>query len=65
MSEEKTEEPAEEAIPVPEKARQRDWMPSLIWLIPILAAVVGISLAVQTWLQRGPEITITFHPPKY
>lgn len=61
MSEEKTEEPAEEAIPVPEKARQRDWMPSLIWLIPILAAVVGISLAVQTWLQRGPEITITFH----
>lgn len=61
MSEEKTEEPAEDAIPVPEKARQRDWMPSLIWLIPILAAVVGISLAVQTWLQRGPEIIITFH----
>jgi paraquat-inducible protein B len=60
MSEEKTEEPAEESIPVPEKARQRDWMPSLIWLIPILAAVVGISLAVQTWLQRGPEITIEF-----
>lgn len=61
MSDEKTEEPAEDAIPVPEKARQRDWMPSLIWLIPILAAVVGISLAVQTWLQRGPEIIITFH----
>lgn len=60
MNEEKTEEPAEEAVPVPEKARQRDWMPSLIWLIPILAALVGISLAVQTWLQRGPEITIEF-----
>lgn len=60
MSDEKTEEPAEDAIPVPEKAQQRDWMPSLIWLIPILAAVVGISLAVQTWLQRGPEITIEF-----
>ena len=60
MSEEKIEESVAEAIPVPEKTRQRDWMPSLIWLIPILAAVVGISLAVQTWLQRGPEITIEF-----
>ncbi|SCY51041.1 intermembrane transport protein PqiB [Nitrosospira sp. Nsp13] len=60
MSEEKVEEPAEGSIPVPEKVRKRDWMPSLIWLIPILAAVVGISLAVQTWLQRGPEITIEF-----
>ena len=60
MSEEKIEEPADETIPVPEKARQRDWMPSLIWLIPILAAVIGITLAVHTWLQRGPEIVIEF-----
>ena len=49
---------AAEAIPAPEKVRQRDWVPSLIWLIPILAAVIGISLAVKTWVQRGPEITI-------
>jgi paraquat-inducible protein B len=33
----------------------------LIWLIPILAAVIGISLAVKTWVQHGPQITITFH----
>ena len=51
---------AAETIPAPEKARQRDWVPSLIWLIPILAAVIGISLAVKTWVQRGPEITIVF-----
>ena len=51
---------AAEAIPAPEKVRQRDWVPSLIWLIPILAAVIGISLAVKTWIQRGPEITIIF-----
>lgn len=49
-----------EAMQEPVKAQQRDWIPSLIWLIPILAAVIGISLAVQTWAQRGPEITITF-----
>jgi paraquat-inducible protein B len=49
-----------EGIPTPEKVRQRKWVPWLIWLIPILAAVIGVSLAVQTWVQRGSEITITF-----
>jgi paraquat-inducible protein B len=49
-----------EAIPAPVKVKQRDWIPSLIWLIPIVAALIGISLAVNTWIQRGPEITITF-----
>ena len=49
-----------EPMPAPEKARQKDWVPSLIWLIPILAAIIGISLAVNTVIQRGPEITITF-----
>lgn len=60
MNEEKTADSAE-AMPAPRKAHERDWMPSLIWLIPILAAAIGISLAVKTWVQRGPEITITFH----
>ena len=45
---------------VPERVRQRDWIPSLIWLIPILAAIIGISLAVNTLIQRGPGITIVF-----
>ncbi len=49
-----------EGIHLPEKVRQRNWVSSLIWLIPILAAAVGVSLVVQTWVQRGPEITITF-----
>lgn len=56
----KTEE-VDESIPMPEKRGQRDWIPSLIWLIPILAAVIGISLAVNTWFQRGPEITLVFN----
>lgn len=72
MSEEKSGETGEagpivhpadgaEAIPAPEKVRQRDWIPSLIWLIPILAAVIGISIAIKTWVQHGPEITIIFN----
>jgi paraquat-inducible protein B len=60
MSEEKTPDSTED-IPAPDKVHERDWLPSLIWLIPILAAVIGISLAVKTWIQHGPEITITFH----
>lgn len=32
----------------------------LIWLIPIIAAIIGISLAVMSYLDRGPIITITF-----
>jgi len=32
----------------------------LVWLIPIIAALVGGSLAIKTYLQKGPTITITF-----
>jgi len=33
---------------------------SLIWLVPVLAALIGLSLVVNYWLQAGPEITINF-----
>ncbi len=32
----------------------------LVWLIPIIAALVGGTLAVKTYLQKGPTITIAF-----
>ena len=32
----------------------------LVWLIPLIAALVGGILAVKTYLQKGPTITITF-----
>ena len=32
----------------------------LVWLIPIVAAMIGGTLAVKTYLQKGPTITITF-----
>jgi paraquat-inducible protein B len=32
----------------------------LIWIIPIVAAIIGISLAVKSYVERGPVITITF-----
>ena len=32
----------------------------LIWLIPIVAALIGLSLAVKSYMDRGLVITITF-----
>ncbi|MFL9923037.1 MlaD family protein [Herbaspirillum lusitanum] len=46
--------------PQPEISRRTRWLPSLVWLIPIVAALVGLSLLVHTLAQRGPEITVSF-----
>lgn len=40
---------------------RRRWHSSqLIWLVPIVALVIGLSLAVQAYLQQGSTITISF-----
>ncbi|MDW3685374.1 MlaD family protein [Cupriavidus sp. CV2] len=46
--------------PAPERRRRARWLPSLVWLIPIVAAVVGLSLLIHTLTERGPQITVTF-----
>jgi len=33
---------------------------SLIWLVPIIAALVGISLLVSHFMSAGPQISVTF-----
>lgn len=38
---------------------RRRW-PSAIWLLPIVAVLVGLSLVVHHWLNTGPLITIRF-----
>jgi len=45
-----------EAVPEPKKR----FSLQLVWLIPIVAAVIGGTLAVRTYLQKGPTITISF-----
>ncbi len=44
----------------PRVARRRNWLPSLIWLIPVIAALVGITLVVKILVDRGPEIEVSF-----
>jgi paraquat-inducible protein B len=33
---------------------------SWIWLVPLIAAVIGLSLVVKAWLHAGPTVTISF-----
>ncbi|MDE2086153.1 MAG: MCE family protein, partial [Xanthomonadaceae bacterium] len=51
------EQPGTLPRPVMRKQRSHSW---LIWLVPVLAAIVGLSLVVNAWLQAGPQITISF-----
>ncbi|WP_454765908.1 PqiB family protein [Cupriavidus campinensis] len=52
--------PPPHEVPQPERKPPARWLPSLVWLIPIVAAVVGLSLLITTLASRGPEITVTF-----
>ena len=45
-----------EALPEPKKRFNLQ----LVWLIPIVAAIIGGTLAVRTYLNKGPVITIAF-----
>jgi paraquat-inducible protein B len=50
--------PSEEELPTP-AVRNRSWIPRLVWVVPIAAAVIGISLLIRNWENQGPRITIS------
>jgi paraquat-inducible protein B len=52
--------PSPSMVPLPQQRQQSRWMPSLVWLIPLVAAAIGLSLLIHTLAERGPEITVTF-----
>jgi paraquat-inducible protein B len=51
--------PPEEELPTP-ALKRRSWIPRLVWVVPIAAAVIGISLLIRNWENEGPRITISF-----
>jgi paraquat-inducible protein B len=51
--------PSEEPLPTP-AVQNRSWIPRLVWVVPIVAAVIGISLLIRNWQNEGPRITISF-----
>lgn len=47
-------------IPDAVSEKRRRFSVQLVWIIPILAALVALSIAVKAYLERGQTITITF-----
>ena len=47
-------------MPVAEAVVSERRRPSIVWLIPLVAAVVGAFVAWRTFSERGPEIRIEF-----
>jgi paraquat-inducible protein B len=47
-------------LPEPVLQPRHRWSFSLIWLVPIVAALAGLVLVVRTYLQAGPTVSITF-----
>lgn len=54
-----TRTPLREELPEPRVVRRR-WIPSLIWLVPMTAVVIGASLVVNAWRSAGPRVAISF-----
>lgn len=44
----------------PEVEKASRWLPSLVWLIPLLAALIGLTLVARTILEQGPTVTVSF-----
>ncbi|HEX3382343.1 MAG TPA: MlaD family protein [Paraburkholderia sp.] len=47
-------------LPDPDIEPRSRWLPSLVWVIPLIAALIGIALVIKSVTERGPVITITF-----
>ena len=56
------DEPAGESVgpEAPRAIVRTRSMPSIVWLIPAVAAFVGLYLAFWAWSEQGPSITIVF-----
>ena len=44
----------------PHVEKASSWLPSLVWLIPLLAALIGAGLVVKSFIDRGPTVTVSF-----
>lgn len=53
-------QPDVKEIPEAVAEPKRRWSIQLVWIIPIIAALIGGTLATKAFLERGRTITITF-----
>ena len=48
-------------LPRPVIARRAHYSLWLVWLVPLIAVIIGVTLGARSILNRGPTITIYFH----
>ncbi|MCK7576038.1 MAG: MlaD family protein [Chromatiales bacterium] len=60
MTETEREPDTRSPDPIPEAVARPRGRLSLVWLIPLVALAVGLWLAVKTWNERGPIVSIEF-----
>lgn len=53
-----SETPPDEIPTAVVERRKTRW--SLVWLVPLIALLMGVGLVVRTAMQRGPDIEVTF-----
>jgi paraquat-inducible protein B len=56
-----SQQPEYSDIPEAVSEPKRRFSVQLVWIIPILAALIGLSLGVQAFINRGETIKITFN----
>lgn len=44
----------------PDIVQPRRWRPSLVWGIPLIAALIGLALVANQLSRRGPTVTVSF-----
>lgn len=52
--------PTPEELPNSQIDHRSPWRPGVIWIVPLLAILVGIGLVVQAIRSKGPEVTLQF-----
>ena len=57
MSENSSPQPG---LPSPRVTRKARRSIGWVWLVPVVAALVGLSIVWHTWSKQGPTITIAF-----
>lgn len=53
--------PAPPSLPEPDVEAASRWLPSLVWLVPLLAALIGGLLVAKAIFDKGPVVTVSFH----
>jgi paraquat-inducible protein B len=56
-----TPPPPAAELPRPVIARRAHYSLWLVWLVPLAAVIIGVTLGARSILNRGPTITIYFH----